>query len=110
MPRTEAHAPLWYLSELSGRGLDVNSWQTTYFHAFDGVDAVLEWVRSTTLRTILERTSKEKQGGFIEEHAELLRRAYPSRDGNTVFPFKRTFVVAEKRKSPGKTVEVDVSA
>jgi trans-aconitate 2-methyltransferase len=96
-PRTGIHEPQWYLDELGSRGLEVNAWQTTYFHILEGEDPVLEWVRGTTLRPVLERLQDGEQGPFLEEYGALLRKAYPTRDGKTVFSFKRTFVVAMKR-------------
>ncbi len=97
IPRTEVHEPQWYLDELGARGHSVDAWQTTYFHVLEGDDPVLEWMRGTTLRPVLERLSEEEHGEFLEEYGVLLREAYPSHDGKTVFPFQRIFVVANKR-------------
>ena len=36
---------------------------------------------------------------FMAEYAEQLREAYPDRAGETVFPFRRTFVVTWRRES-----------
>ena len=94
LPTTGVREPQWYLDELGGRDLQVDAWQTTYIHVLEGEDPVLEWVQGTTLRPILERLPKETHGDFLGECGEQLREAYPSRNGQTVFPFKRTFVVA----------------
>jgi len=94
LPRTGGHEPQWYLDELGSRGLDVNAWQTTYFHSLEVEDPVLEWVRGTTLRPIFERIPEEEHQEFLDDYGALLRGAYSSRNGKTVFPFKRTFVVA----------------
>jgi len=96
LPRTGFCKPQWYLEELGSRGLDVTAWQTTYLHLLEGQNPVLEWVRGTTLRPILERLSSDDQEEFLREYGTLLREAYPARDGRTVFPFKRIFVVARK--------------
>jgi trans-aconitate 2-methyltransferase len=74
-----------------------NAWQTTYFHILEGEDPVLEWVRGTTLRPVLERLPDGEQEPFLKEYGALLRKAYPMREGKTIFPFKRTFIVAVKR-------------
>ncbi len=94
LPRTGARKPQWYLGELGGRGLRVDTWQTTYFHHLEGEDPVLEWVRGTTLRPVLERLPDDEHEELLGQYGALLRRAYPTRDGRTVFPFKRTFVAA----------------
>jgi len=97
LPRTGVREPQWYLDEFGVRGLEVNAWQTTYFHILEGEDPVLEWVRGTTLRPVLERLPEEEHEEFLNEYGAHLREAYPSRDSITVFPFKRTFVVARGR-------------
>ena len=60
----------------------------------EGPDPVLEWVRGTTLRPVLERLPEDEHGGFLDEYAALLREAYPEHGGRTTFVFSRTFVVA----------------
>jgi trans-aconitate 2-methyltransferase len=96
LPATNVREPRWYLEELGDRGFDVTSWQTTYFHVLEGEDPVLEWVRGTVLRPIVERLPDDRQGPFLNAYAALLKDAYPDRDGTTVFPFTRTFVVATR--------------
>jgi trans-aconitate 2-methyltransferase len=96
LPTTGVREPQWYIDELGNRGLEVSAWQTTYFHLLDGDNPVLEWVRGTTLGPILERLPEAERDNFLEEYGALLREAYPARGGRTVFPFKRTFVIAVK--------------
>jgi trans-aconitate 2-methyltransferase len=60
----------------------------------EGKDPVLEWVRGTTLRPVLERLGADEQAVFLGRYGELLRSAYPARNGITRFPFRRTFVTA----------------
>jgi trans-aconitate 2-methyltransferase len=97
LPKTGTKDPSWYLDELGSRGLDTRVWQTTYHHQLGGEDPVLEWVRGTTLRPVLERLSEDEQGAFESEYAPRLRAAYPAEKGLTLFPFTRTFVVARSR-------------
>lgn len=93
-PRSGVREPQGYIDQLGGRGLDVSAWQTTYFHVLEGEDPVLEWVRGTALRPILERLPEEEHGEFLADYGAVLGEAYPKREGKTVFPFRRTFVVA----------------
>jgi trans-aconitate 2-methyltransferase len=88
--------PAEYLELLVGSGLQVNAWQTSYLHVLSGPDPVLEWVRGTGLRPVLQALSGDEAAEFAGEYAALLRQAYPSRPFGTVFPFLRTFVVAHK--------------
>jgi trans-aconitate 2-methyltransferase len=89
--------PVEYLELLSDAGLDVDAWQTEYVHVLEGEDPVLEWVRGTGLRPALAALSEQDAARFSAEYAALLRDAYPRRAYGTAFPFKRTFVVAQRR-------------
>jgi trans-aconitate 2-methyltransferase len=96
LPRTGVREPEWYLDQLGKGRLRVTAWQTTYFHLLDGENPVLEWVHGTTLRPVLERLPEDDREAFLGQYGDLLRSAYPARDGTTLFPFKRTFVVATR--------------
>jgi trans-aconitate 2-methyltransferase len=88
--------PAEYLELLAGAGLRVNAWQTSYLHVLSGSDPVLDWVRGTGLRPVLQALAEDEAAEFSAEYAALLRQAYPARPFGTVFPFLRTFVVAHK--------------
>jgi len=88
--------PAEYLELLTGAGLSVNAWQTSYLHVLQGPDPVLEWVRGTGLRPVLQALPADEAAEFVAEYAARLRQAYPARPFGTVFPFLRTFVVAHK--------------
>ena len=89
-------SPDWYQEQLADRGFHPTVWQTTYFHRLDGDNPVLEWVKGSALRPVLERLDARQSDTFLGEYGERLRQAYPARDGVTVFPFTRTFVVATR--------------
>ena len=91
--------PAAYLELLAGNGLEVDAWQTQYLHVLEGPDPVLEWVRGTSLRPVLATLSKNDAATFEIEYAKRLRSAYPSHDFGTVYPFRRTFVVAHRPSS-----------
>ncbi|WP_199711063.1 methyltransferase domain-containing protein [Tessaracoccus antarcticus] len=88
--------PDTYLDLLTAQGLHTNVWQTQYLHVLSGADPVLEWVRGTGLRPVLHTLNRDEADEFSDEYAALLRQAYPVRSYGTVFPFLRTFVVAQK--------------
>lgn len=91
--------PAEYLALLVEAGLRVNAWQTSYLHVLQGSDPVLEWVRGTGLRPVLQALAEDEAAEFTREYAALLRQAYPARPFGTVYPFLRTFVVAHKPES-----------
>lgn len=87
-----------YWSMLSPLAAGVDVWETQYLHALSGEDPVLAWVRSTTLRPVLDTLESGERDAFLAKYRERLRVAYPrGEDGVTLFPFRRLFVVAEAR-------------
>jgi trans-aconitate 2-methyltransferase len=88
--------PEWYLDTLQRMGFTTQLWETTYYQVLQGEDAVLEWVKGTALRAVLEKLSVEQQERFLTQCAERFRKAYPKREGGTLFPYRRIFVVAKR--------------
>jgi trans-aconitate 2-methyltransferase len=90
------HTPVTYARYFMGLGLVVDAWETTYVQVLTGDDAVLEWLKGTTLRPILALLDDREQAEFLDELAERLRHDYPPSGGVTLFPFRRIFVVAHQ--------------
>jgi trans-aconitate 2-methyltransferase len=95
--------PAEYAALLAATGADVDVWETTYLHRLAGLDPVLEWIGSTTLRPVRDALDARDPTGaaytaFRAELAPRLRTAYPVQpDGITWFPFRRIFAVARVR-------------
>ncbi|ADG99344.1 Trans-aconitate 2-methyltransferase [Segniliparus rotundus DSM 44985] len=113
--RTLAQAPAWkgklggalrggdstdtpeqYARLALGSGLIPDAWETTYLHLLEGENPVLDWVRGTGLRPVLDLLSPQEAERFEREYAGLLRVAYPKAGERTPFPFRRVFCVAVK--------------
>lgn len=87
--------PATYYDLLAPLCAQVDLWQTEYLHVLSGDDPVLEWVKSTGLRPILNGLDDDQRAQFLAEYRTLLRQAYPRRaDGTTLYPFCRLFIVA----------------
>jgi trans-aconitate 2-methyltransferase len=84
------------LPRLHALGCAVDAWETTYFHVLQGDDAVVGWMRGTTLRPILARLSEAEQEAFIEEYRRGLAPHFPLTAAGTVLPFRRVFTVARR--------------
>lgn len=99
--RPGAHDPADYLDALVGAHEDarweVDAWETTYLHVLHGEDAVYDWISGTGLRPILQALPADLRERFVAELKPRLREAYPVRDGVVVMPFRRIFVVAQRR-------------
>jgi trans-aconitate 2-methyltransferase len=90
--------PAAYLDLLARTDCDVDAWETTYLHLLHGDDPVLTWYLSTGLRPVLAALDGQATGQFLTEYGALLRAAYPAAAYGTVFPFRRVFVVAHRRR------------
>ena len=74
------------------RTLDI--WETEYLHILEGDNPVLQWVRGTGLRPILNGLADPERKLFLTEYAKRLQAAYPVKaDGRTLYPFRRLFMV-----------------
>jgi trans-aconitate 2-methyltransferase len=91
--------PETYLDVLAQAALEPDVWQTTYLHVLQGEDAVLEWVKGTALRPVLDALADDPAAAaeFLAECGAKLREAYPPQAAGTVFPFRRTFAVGQRR-------------
>ncbi|WP_353889960.1 hypothetical protein [uncultured Arsenicicoccus sp.] len=88
-----------YLRLLTASGLETDAWETTYLHVLDPAgtqkDPVLEWVRGTGLRPVLEVLGDDAQS-FLAPYRERLRSAYPREPHGVPFPFRRVFAVGRR--------------
>jgi trans-aconitate 2-methyltransferase len=93
--------PEVYLGAIADTGLEPDVWQATYLHLLTGDDAVLEWIKGTALRPVLDRLCDDAAATqeFLAESATALRAAYPKGPYGTLFPFRRTFAVGHRAPS-----------
>ncbi|WP_188940907.1 trans-aconitate 2-methyltransferase [Nakamurella endophytica] len=90
-----------YLELLLQHGWRAEAWETTYLHLLPGADPVLEWVRGTALRPVLDALGRDTDdtgdtASFEAEYAAALRAAYPATPHGTVLPFRRIFAVGSR--------------
>jgi trans-aconitate 2-methyltransferase len=84
-----------YYDLLARRAERLDIWETEYLQVLEGDDPVLEWVRGTALRPILNGLADDEREIFLNKYRHRLRDAYPVKpDGRTVYPFRRLFIVA----------------
>jgi trans-aconitate 2-methyltransferase len=95
-----------YTTLLSRAGCAVDAWETTYVHLLPARDRadhpVLTWMEGTALRPVREALLSAGAGwpDFREALGARLARAYPLRDGQVYFPFRRVFFVARTGVRP----------
>jgi trans-aconitate 2-methyltransferase len=88
--------PSDYADLLLSAGLAADVWETSYLHVLHGADPVLEWMRGTGLRPVLDALSAPDGERFAAEYGALLRAAYPRTEHGTIFEFRRIFLVGHK--------------
>ncbi|WP_262283778.1 trans-aconitate 2-methyltransferase [Micromonospora sp. MA102] len=89
--------PVDYAALLVGAGCAVDAWETTYVHllpAAGGDHPVLAWMEGTALRPVRAALDAAGWADFRAELGVRLAEAYPVRQGQVYFPFRRIFVVA----------------
>ena len=100
---TESMARRWVLTPAEYHGIlaphcdDIDLWTTEYQQVLEGEDAVLEWVRGSGLRPVLNTLEAKALEEYIQVYGGRLREAYPAdAKGRTLFPFGRLFFVARR--------------
>ncbi|KQZ90316.1 trans-aconitate methyltransferase [Phycicoccus sp. Root563] len=101
LDRLAVHDPARYVVELGALGCEVDGWETTYQHVLDPGGAqdnpVLEWVRGTGLRPVLEALDDEtERAAFLADYDARLRVAYPRTPVGVILAFRRVFAVAHR--------------
>jgi trans-aconitate 2-methyltransferase len=85
----------YYYDLLAHQAGSLDIWETEYLQVLEGADPVLEWVKGTGLRPILNGLDAAERDLFLATYARRLRETYPMRpDGHTLYPFRRLFIVA----------------
>ncbi|MEH1166079.1 trans-aconitate 2-methyltransferase [Micromonospora sp. CPCC 205539] len=90
--------PADYAASLTDAGCAVDAWETTYVHLLPADPAadhpVLTWMDGTALRPVRAALDAAAWSDFRAELGVRLTAAYPVRQGQVYFPFRRVFVVA----------------
>jgi len=89
--------PGFYYDLLSPHAEHLDLWETVYQHMLEGDNPVVEWTRGTALRPLLKLLNKEEEKEFIEDYSRrILEHFPPGKNGKTLFPFRRLFLVAKR--------------
>jgi trans-aconitate 2-methyltransferase len=87
-----------YYEWLGRDAAQLDIWEVEYLQALEGDNAVLNWVLGSIARPVVDRLPPAQQNAFLEIYGARLAAAYPRRpDGRTLLPFRRLFIVAQRR-------------
>jgi trans-aconitate 2-methyltransferase len=90
--------PDFYFGLLAPSAASVDIWQTEYLQPLEGDNPVKEWTKGTWLKPLLDALDEPERSGFEAAYGALVSQAYPRRrDGKTLLPFRRLFIVAKAR-------------
>ena len=91
-----AEPATWYVETLRRLELKVDCWETIYYHELPSADAVVEWLKGTTLRPILAVLGQSDAAEFLQALSRRLAGQFRSIEGGVIFPFRRLFFVARR--------------
>lgn len=90
--------PHEYYDLLRPLAASLDIWETRYHQVLTGEEPVLEWVKGTGLRPILEGLARDELDRFLDIYRAGLAEAYPKRPGGeTLYPFPRLFIIARAK-------------
>lgn len=90
-------APSVYYERLTRKASRVDIWHTFYNHPLENAVAIVEWLKSTGLRTYLDYAGPEYAEAFTTSYLARITEAYPAMpDGRVLLRFPRLFMVAVK--------------
>lgn len=95
-------SPSFYYDALAAGATRLDIWETEYHHVLNSKAAIVDWISSTGLRPFLAALDNDaERQGFLAELHRRVADAYESRaDGQVLFPFRRTFVIAYRKEVP----------
>jgi len=94
---SSAHSVDRYITPLLENGFQVRAWETTYVHILPSSMEIVEWMKGTSLRPVLEQLSVPEQTVFLAEYATLIADAYPAQSFGVLFRFRRLFCILYNR-------------
>jgi trans-aconitate 2-methyltransferase len=93
-------SPQRYAEVLAAECDHVDVWETTYLQLLDPQGAqrspVLEWVKGTALRPLLDVLDEAEREPFLAELVARFDTAYPRASYGVPMPFRRIFAVGRK--------------
>lgn len=94
---TPTHAPEVYYDILAPLTASLAIWETEYCQILEGENPVAEFVKGSQLKRFLDALEEPGRSRFENDYRRRILEAYPKcKDGKTLFPFRRLFLLAGK--------------
>lgn len=89
--------PQRYWRLLQDKVARLEIWETQYLQVLKGENPVAEFVKGSWLKQFLDRLQEPERSAFESDYRARVRSAYPAEaNGDTLFPFRRLFIVAQR--------------
>jgi Trans-aconitate methyltransferase len=89
--------PAAYHALLRPLAAHLDIWETVYLHELSGENPVAEWTKGTALKPLLDALDGEQRRDFEAAYRARVAEAYPpTATGQTLFPFRRLFLIAQR--------------
>jgi trans-aconitate 2-methyltransferase len=90
--------PAFYHDLLAPLSQNIDIWETEYLQVLEGENPVREWTKGTWLTRYLDILQGDEKAAFEAAYGERVAKAYPKNAaGQTLFPFRRLFMVAQRK-------------
>jgi trans-aconitate 2-methyltransferase len=91
--------PGFYHGLLAPLSEHIDIWETEYLQVLEGDNPVKEWTKGTWLTRYLDILQGSEKAAFEAAYGERVAKAYPKNAaGQTLFPFRRLFMVAQRKR------------
>jgi len=91
-------SPAFYYDLLAPHAQHLDIWETEYLQVLHGENPVKEWTKGTWLMRYLDALDGAEKIAFEAAYAARVAKAYPpSASGETLFPFRRLFMIAQHK-------------
>ena len=88
-------APSYYYNLLDQLTKDLHIWETEYLQVLEGENPVAEYTKGTWLTRFLNLLEEPWRSEFETIYRDRIAAAYPpEKNGKTLFPFRRLFILA----------------
>jgi trans-aconitate 2-methyltransferase len=93
--RSPVAEPEFFYDLLAPLAARLDIWETEYLQVLDGPNPVKEYTKGSWLSPLLAALDEPMRSHFEAAYGERVLAAYPPRrDGKTLFPFRRLFLIA----------------
>ncbi|MGH6679174.1 MAG: methyltransferase domain-containing protein, partial [Bradyrhizobium sp.] len=93
------HEPAFYHDLLAPLSASLDIWQTEYLQVLEGDNPVKEWTKGTWLTRYLDALEGPDKAALESTYGERVAKAYPKNAaGQTLFRFRRLFMVAQRKE------------